>query len=562
MTTEHPHVSIDDTSAMDALDHYLRHLAEHPLGCVLHIGAGSGAVLDSYRALQAQRLLLIEGDPEAYARLSTRPERPARAEVLEAVIGADARQVLWHRYSLPTLNGPLDAGGWIGAYPRLRLESTLARQTYPLQSILEQGLEGTDGSAPNMLVLDVAGQEAALLSSVSPDTLRRFEWVLVRGCGQAPAPGWTTAATAVAELEAAGYVVQPGATGVDPLDADPIWPVFALRFDAQAHRLRELEAQVHELLALSQTQVQQLDEQRKLSLSYREEVEVALARAQAAESALADQRAAAERAQVQATEATTRHAAIAEEQHRMAQDLRTELEQAREAMTRQQAGLEGLQSQLDSLRQSKAAADQAAIDHAALITALERTAAEQAAALDAANKGVAEQTKLANDRRNLTEALTKDKAQVTAERDALLREKVDLVTARDAQAKVASDHAARITNLETASAEQAAALDAANRSLAEQTKVASERRALNEALTKDKAQAIAERDALAKEKAALVAARDEQTRAARDAKRRGTTLEAELADINARYGLLQEELIKAEAQVELIADLLLRDPRP
>ena len=58
-----------------------------------------------------------------------------------------------------------------------------------------------------------------------------------------------------------------------------------------------------------------------------------------------------------------------------------------------------------------------------------------------------------------------------------------------------------------------------------------------------------------------MAARDEQTRLAREAQQRKAQLDQELATMAARHGLLQEELVKAEAQIELIADLLLREPR-
>ena len=95
----------------------------------------------------------------------------------------------------------------------------------------------------------------------------------------------------------------------------------------------------------------------------------------------------------------------------------------------------------------------------------------------------------------------------------------------------------------------------------EQAKLAAERQQRIDAAIKDKALLSTERDTLAKERTALVAARDEQTKAAREARQKLATLEAEMAEIVARHGLLQEELIKAEAQIELIADLLLREAR-
>ena len=51
--------------------------------------------------------------------------------------------------------------------------------------------------------------------------------------------------------------------------------------------------------------------------------------------------------------------------------------------------------------------------------------------------------------------------------------------------------------------------------------------------------------------------RDEQAKLAAERLLRTTQLEAELADLTARQSMLREELIKAEAHVELISDLML-----
>lgn len=57
----------------------------------------------------------------------------------------------------------------------------------------------------------------------------------------------------------------------------------------------------------------------------------------------------------------------------------------------------------------------------------------------------------------------------------------------------------------------------------------------------------------------LTRARDEYARQATEHQQRVARLDAEATDLAARYGLLQEDLIKAEAHVELISDLLFRE---
>jgi hypothetical protein len=67
---------------------------------------------------------------------------------------------------------------------------------------------------------------------------------------------------------------------------------------------------------------------------------------------------------------------------------------------------------------------------------------------------------------------------------------------------------------------------------------------------------------LQKDKAALAAARDEQAKKAADSAKQATSLETELAELTARQNLLKEDLLRSEAQIEFIADLLLRDASP
>jgi hypothetical protein len=408
---------------MEPLIDGLRHLAGRPLGCAVHVGAGTGTVLPGYDGLLVKKLCFIEGDSENAARLRSQTNLPIQASVRELVVGASARELIWNRYSLASLNGPLDAAAWTAMYPRLRLESSLARTSVPLAQLLSEALEVVGDGEPNLLVLDVAGQEALLLRSIDPALLQRFEWVAVRSCAQPPNTTWNRTEVTLDILQAVGYTLEFSLT-----DTDPVWPVHLLRFDVVAHRVRLQEARIAELEALL---------------------------------AAADE-----------------HAAVA-----------TGL--AEKAAATERASRLELETRLEALAQAKAVAEQATTEQAA---ALREARTEHAAALDQAFRARDESTKL------------------SADRDALATERTKLIAERDALS-------------------------------AERTKLA------------------AERDGLAKEKAMLVQARDEQTKAAREAKQRLTQVEGELAELGARYGLLQEELVKAEAQIELIADLLLREPR-
>jgi len=227
---------------------------------------------------------------------------------------------------------------------------------------------------------------------------------------------------------------------------------------------------------------------------------------------------------------------------------------------------------------------QAATREAELQTQL----SEQSAAL-------VEQTRLATERQAQLDQLSKEKAELTAARDALAKDKTALTQARDEQTKLAAERQAQLDQLTKEKAELTSARDALAKDKTaltqardEQAKLATDRQAQLDQLSKDKTEVTAARDALAKDKTALTQARDEQAKlvterqtqldkitAERDqvqkslnenkkalegAKLQIQQLEEEASESLHRQQLLHEELIKAEAQIELIKDLLLREP--
>ena len=177
----------------------------------------------------------------------------------------------------------------------------------------------------------------------------------------------------------------------------------------------------------------------------------------------------------------------------------------------------------------------------------------------------------------------KRSAQVQAERDGLAKEKAALIAASDEQAKRATQVQAEFDALAKVNAALVAARDEQAKRVAE---VQAEREGLakvNAALVaardeqaKRAAQVQTERDGLAREIAVLTTARDEQNKLAAAHQKALATLQSEVANgqlrvkqleaqnlvHTERQQLLREELAKAEAQLELIKDLLLRDHGP
>lgn len=126
--------------------------------------------------------------------------------------------------------------------------------------------------------------------------------------------------------------------------------------------------------------------------------------------------------------------------------------------------------------------------------------------------------------------LRDDQAKSAAERNAQIQALTEAGRQSD---KLAQERLAQIEQLTQARDEQARALAVGQ---AQAQKLAQDR--------------LAQLDVLGK-------ARDEQAKLAGERQRRIAQLEAELTDLTARQGMLREELIKAEAHVELISDLIL-----
>ncbi len=166
------------------------------------------------------------------------------------------------------------------------------------------------------------------------------------------------------------------------------------------------------------------------------------------------------------------------------------------------------------------------------------------------------------------------KSEAYAQRDALAQEKSALTASRDEQAQLAADRQTALAALQAQRDEWA---QEKTNLIAVNAELTSARAQLNtqlDAEAKAKSDAYIQRDALVKEKASLMAAQDELGQLASEqeqslmVKQQDTTtlqqrnqqLEARHHDNVIRQQLQHEELIKAEAQIELIKDLLLREP--
>ena len=245
---------------METLVEWLERIDDRTLGCIVHIGAGAGAVLEQYAALPEARrpreLVLIEGDPETARSLERAAAACPWAQVLPTPVAAHSGPMPWNRFNLRTLNGPLDATALSGTYPRLRRTQTTTLYGEALSDVLaalNMAPSGDEGRI-NALVFDVPGQESLLLASLSPAQLRQFDAVLLRGCRIALPPNGQTAAAAAARLEQQHFA----ATAVQAHD-DSLWPEVLMRFDARGCELAQLRRQAGQQAGELETALKERD---------------------------------------------------------------------------------------------------------------------------------------------------------------------------------------------------------------------------------------------------------------------------------------------------------------
>jgi hypothetical protein len=215
--------------------HKLPSYIEGPVELMLYIGASSAIDLSVYAALHPQQLILVEGDPDAAERLTGSLAKESACRVLSALITPDGVESPFYRYNLPFLNGTLPLGDLQILYPRLKLIEELALPSTTLSTLLETIL--VPGGGKRLLILDIPGQETAILESINPEQLQGFEWILVRGSGKVLQQGAGSLSASIARLEESLFK-----RVVTDEELDPAWPLSLLHMDRRAADSRlELE---------------------------------------------------------------------------------------------------------------------------------------------------------------------------------------------------------------------------------------------------------------------------------------------------------------------------------
>jgi hypothetical protein len=208
-------------TALQAIVPHLR----GPFDTIVHIGAGDGSRLGAYSALAYRRLVLVEGDTQSLVALRAHAPTVAGAEVMEAVVAARAGTGMWFQCSLPGLNGLIDPRELAAVFPRLLVRSETPVTTVAIADLIRQLALSASSAATNLLILEVPGQEAALIEALPGDGVALFAHIAVQGCSALA--GGKAFEAATQRLHALHFIDR-----LIDCSCEPLWPVAWLAFDA------------------------------------------------------------------------------------------------------------------------------------------------------------------------------------------------------------------------------------------------------------------------------------------------------------------------------------------
>jgi FkbM family methyltransferase len=409
--------------------------ARKQIDTIVHLGAGRCGELDAYLALEPQRLLLVEADPELAETLQARATDHPQVQVVRAAVAGTSGPATFFRYNLPGAGSLRAASGLRQLFPGLKLvEEVPVEAVTPGKLLQPLELRVED---ENQLVVDLPGEELPVLQALLREgQLHIFSHVQLY-CGREPLyEGSEPAARVLQWLKEQGFDLQ-----AEDDSLDPDRPCWTLERNALQMRNRELVAQLEALQGQLEQLIGSHDDQVKQAVQLKEQVR-----------------------------------------------------------------------QLTAERDAQV-----------------ESAAERNARIDQVTKERDDQKKLAAERQQRLEQLARtedEQAKLVGERQAQVEQ---LKKARDEQSKLAAERQAQLEQLTKERDEKARWASTLKTQLAETTQAGDLE--------------------INKLKAAL-----------QEAKNRVAQLEAQLPEMEMRQQLLNEELSKAEGQIDLIKDLLLREP--
>ncbi len=247
---------------MRALTSHLTTGSNKPVGTILVIGAGTGAELPAWRALDSRRLILVEALPAQAEQLQRRVDAARHEEVWSrAIVPAPSQQAILHVINNPLHSSVNPPQALAQHYPNLREVSQTEVPAGTLHDAI-QALALDTGHA-HLLVLDVPGLAHDLLAVTPAQVLQCFTWIVVHCDAEPLYAGDVGAGKTEGLLHTIGFDIQAS-------DEQTIYPRVSMllhRNDTRT-RIAQLEAQAAQL-------TQQRDDQTKLANQHKNQLDEA-----------------------------------------------------------------------------------------------------------------------------------------------------------------------------------------------------------------------------------------------------------------------------------------------
>jgi len=155
------------------------------LDLVVHVGPGEFALPSDYSHFNGSHFVLIEGDPDIATLLKLRFGRSRRFSIVSKHVSSIEAQMPFYRYNCSSLNGPFEIDSLRHLYPSLKPIDSFPVVSDTLANLLS--IYDIPLNSSRLLILDVPGQDAAILQSLDKSFLTSFNFVFVAGC-RAPLP--------------------------------------------------------------------------------------------------------------------------------------------------------------------------------------------------------------------------------------------------------------------------------------------------------------------------------------------------------------------------------------
>lgn len=217
--------------------------AEGRLGTVLHIGAGEATELPACLEAGADRVLLVEPDPQQIGALRGPAARdPERVVPIEAALAATTGRAPFQRLNLAALSGFELPGALREIFPGLRVTATPEVDTLSPADLAARIAPDLEGEGGHLLLLDAPQvAELALHGLAEAGLLMRFDQLLLRVSDGPVWAGGGSAETLLEWLRGQGFAV------VSQDRADPDFARVVLRLDRAAMATRKLSGENAEL---------------------------------------------------------------------------------------------------------------------------------------------------------------------------------------------------------------------------------------------------------------------------------------------------------------------------